>query len=324
MRRASITLLLLLTLTTAVFGQAASDKPEERKVSSNPDEARIVTSDIDLFWKAYDRARPENNLIVFRDEYLRVGSYGLKQFTRLRIGNSCNLVDQIEKRPRYYASIRQSTLKIDSMKEAIRVNLRRLKELYPEAVFPDIYFLIGRMNSGGTLTANALLIGSEMYARTATTPTEEMNDWERQVIKGVEVVPHIVTHELIHYQQKYAASATLLARSMNEGAADYIAELVSGGNINDHLHRYGNERERELWEEFKKEMDANDVSRWLYQGDQSKDRPADLGYYMGYKIAEAYYKRAADKKQAVKDILQIKDFHQFLAASGYAEKFKTK
>jgi uncharacterized protein YjaZ len=66
------------------------------------------------------------------------------------------------------------------------------------------------------------------------------------------------------------------------------------------------------------------VSRWLYQGDQSKDRPADLGYYMGYKIAEAYYKRAADKKQAVKDILQIKDFHQFLAASGYAEKFKTK
>jgi hypothetical protein len=255
--------LLLLTLTTAVFGQAASDKPEERKVSSNPDEARIVTSDIDLFWKAYDRARPENNLIVFRDEYLRVGSYGLKQFTRLRIGNSCNLVDQIEKRPRYYASIRQSTLKIDSMKEAIRVNLRRLKELYPEAVFPDIYFLIGRMNSGGTLTANALLIGSEMYARTATTPTEEMNDWERQVIKGVEVVPHIVTHELIHYQQKYAASATLLARSMNEGAADYIAELVSGGNINDHLHRYGNERERELWEEFKKEMDAKDVSRWL-------------------------------------------------------------
>jgi uncharacterized protein YjaZ len=180
------------------------------------------------------------------------------------------------------------------------------------------------MNSGGTLTANALLIGSEMYARTATTPTEEMNDWERQVIKGVEVVPHIVTHELIHYQQKYAASATLLARSMNEGAADYIAELVSGGNINDHLHRYGNERERELWEEFKKEMDAKDVSRWLYQGDQSKDRPADLGYYMGYKIAEAYYKRAADKKQAVKDILQIKDFHQFLAASGYAEKFKTK
>ncbi len=323
MRRVSTTLLLLLALSTTIFGQAAGDKPEERKVSSNPDEARIITTDIELFWKAYDRARPDNNLNVFRDEYLKIGSYGLKQFTRLRIGNSCNLVDVIEKHPKYYASIRQTTSKIDSMKDEIRASLRRLKELYPEAVFPDVYFLIGRMNSGGTLTANALLIGSEMYGKTQSTPVEEMGDWHRQVIKGVEAIPHIVTHELIHYQQKYPAADTLLARAMNEGVADFVAELVSGGNINDHLHRYGNARERELWEEFKKGMDAKDVSRWLYQGDQSKDRPADLGYYMGYKIAEAYYKRAADKKQAIKDILQIKDFHQFLTASGYDEKFKT-
>ena len=53
------------------------------------------------------------------------------------------------------------------------------------------------------------------------------------------------------------------------------------------------------------------------------DRPADLGYYIGYKIAEAYYKNAADKKQAVKDILEIKDFNEFLKASKYEEKFGT-
>jgi len=43
--------------------------------------------------------------------------------------------------------------------------------------------------------------------------------------------------------------------------------------------------------------------------------------FIGYKIAESYYSRAKDKKQAVKDILEIKDFNQFLKASRYDEKF---
>ena len=68
-------------------------------------------------------------------------------------------------------------------------------------------------------------------------------------------------------------------------------------------------------------MNGKDTSNWLYQGDKAKDKPADLGYYVGYKIAESYYNRAADKKQAIKDILDIKDFNGFLKASGYDEKF---
>jgi hypothetical protein len=46
-----------------------------------------------------------------------------------------------------------------------------------------------------------------------------------------------------------------------------------------------------------------------------------MGYWMGFKISEAYYKNAADKKQAVRDILVVKDCQEFLTASRYAEKF---
>ena len=56
-------------------------------------------------------------------------------------------------------------------------------------------------------------------------------------------------------------------------------------------------------------------------GEAAKERPADLGYYIGYKICEAYYQNAKDKKQAIKDILGIKDFNQFLKDSGYQGKF---
>lgn len=40
---------------------------------------------------------------------------------------------------------------------------------------------------------------------------------------------------------------------------------------------------------------------------------------MGFQIAEAYYDRAPDKRQAVYDLLHVSDPHQILARSGYGE-----
>lgn len=296
----------------------------EKEKNFDPDAAQIVTSDIALFWKAYDMAKPENDLIVFRDQYLRKGSVGLKEFTRTRIGSSCGLVDAIEKHPKYYAALREGSLKVDSYKEPIRASFHKLKEMYDGAVFPNVYFLIGRMNSAGTLTDEGLLIGVDMFGRTKDMPLDELSDWHKAVIKPTEALPFLVAHELIHYQQKYPTEhTTLLQQAITEGSADFIAGLIAGGHGNEHLHVYGNPREKELWLEFKKEMTGTDSSNWLYQGDKAKNRPADLGYYIGYKICEAYYKNAMDKKQAIKDILEIKDFEQFLRASKYEEKFKS-
>src|SRR5262249_36770426 len=114
---------------------------------------------------------------------------------------------------------------------------------------------------------------------------------------------------------------TLLGKALNEGGADFIGQLISGEHINPHLHEYGDPREKELWLEFKKEMTGKDGGKWHYQGERTKRRPAELGFYIAYKITESYYKNAADKKQAIKDILEIKDFDTFLKASRYEEKF---
>ena len=67
---------------------------------------------------------------------------------------------------------------------------------------------------------------------------------------------------------------SLLGKSLSEGGADFVGELISGGNINPRLHEYGNPREKQLWLEFKKEMNRSDASNWLYQGDKAKDKPA--------------------------------------------------
>jgi hypothetical protein len=46
-----------------------------------------------------------------------------------------------------------------------------------------------------------------------------------------------------------------------------------------------------------------------------------MGYYMGYKIVQSYYNNAKDKRQAIKDILEIKDVRKFYEASKYGETF---
>ncbi len=319
MKEKILLLLIIFTFSNALAAQNPDNNETPR--NTNPDAAKIVTSDIALFWKAFDMAKPENDLIVYRDEYFKKGSVGLNEFRRARIGNSCALVDMINAHPKYYASLRESSAKIETYKPQMQASFRRLKEIYPEAVFPDVYFLIGRMNSAGTLSDKGLLIGVDMFGKTDEKSLEGMSDWHKAVVVKIERIPFIVAHELIHYQQKNSFNQTLLARSIGEGVADFVAELIAGDTINPHLHKYGNPREKELWLEYKKEMAGNDVGNWMYQGEKAKNKPADLGYYMGYKIAESYYKNSADKKQAVKDILEIKDFQKFLADSKYDQKF---
>lgn len=268
-------------------------------------------------------AKPENNLIAYRDEYFKKGSVGLQEFLRTSIGNSCNLVAAIEAAPKYYVGLRAQSAKVENYKPQMLASFKKLKEIYPDAIFPNVYFVIGRMNTGGKATFKGLLIGVDMYGETDEFSVAELSGWKKAVVGGIEKIPFVVAHELVHYQQKYGlfGGLNLLGESLHEGGADFIGELISGGNANQPLHEYGNPREKQLWLEFKKEMNNMDTSNWLNQGDKAKDKPANLGYYIGYKVTEAYYNRAKDKKQAIKEILDIKDFNQFLKASGYDEKF---
>ncbi|HEY2165088.1 MAG TPA: hypothetical protein VGH04_13905, partial [Gemmatimonadaceae bacterium] len=110
----------------------------------------------------------------------------------------------------------------------------------------------------------------------------------------------------------------LLATALEEGCASFMAWTVTGVDPARAANPYGMAHEHELWVEFQREMNGTDASNWLYNGDRSKDRPADLGYFVGARICGAYYERAADKRRAVKEIFAMPDPAAFLARSGYA------
>jgi len=65
-------------------------------------------------------------------------------------------------------------------------------------------------------------------------------------------VVSIVIHELIHYQQQ-SRDTDLISESMKEGAADFIAELITGNQIDEDIKPYGDSHEQELWKKFQED-----------------------------------------------------------------------
>jgi hypothetical protein len=288
---------------------------------SDPNRAAIVTSDVNLFWATYDAVQRSSNpeMLIEKDYFLR-GSPGLQDFIFARIYSARDLCSVINRMPKYYATLRPATLHIKDFTPRIRASFRRMKELYPDSTFPDVYFLIGRLNSAGTTGPSGLLLGADMFGKGPQVPLDELDEWHRAVIQPVDSIPGVVAHELIHYQQRMEGK-TLLAAALREGSADFIGELISGENMNQTARNYGFEHEPELWMQFTLDMHGTDTSHWMYEGKVVNGRPADLAYFIGYRISQAYYEKAADKKKAIAEILNSKDADQLLNDSGYAKRF---
>jgi len=288
-------LLAALLINSGVHSQTA--------FPNDPDSVVFLTQDIDNFWKAFDLFKEDTTRNPFGPAYIDIGSDGVKGFTPYRIVSADNLLSVVKKRSSDYEKVRASTLKMKVKEKQCRSTFYALKYWYADARFPPVYFVIGAYNSGGTSTEQGVFIGAEKQ----TDP---------------DGVPYIVAHELIHFQQKnLSENPTLLQQSIMEGSADFLGELISGANINLPATVYGNKHEERLCKEFVQRMDSTDYQDWLYGVSGKDDRPNDLGYWMGYKIAEQYFRNAVDKKQAVKDILEVKDCKAFLAKSGFLKKY---
>ena len=285
--------LSLLTFSSQAFCQ---------NLEQDPSQAQFIVSDIPNFWTAFDEFNMSGGN-PFK-QYLEKGSSGLKDFVPYRIENPRNLKKTVTKRKSDYEQIRDESNKIQNSFNQIRSFYINFKELYDDAAFPTTYFVIGAFNSGGTSTTNGLIIGVELQ-----------ND--------IEKIPYVVAHELIHFNQNYSIKKmNLLEQSIKEGSADFVSELISGKNVNEHTFKFGEANEGELCSEFVTIMDDDNYHGWLYGTKGKKEgRPNDLGYWIGYKICQAYYANQTDKKQAIIDMLNISDFKDFLNKSDYLSKY---
>lgn len=303
-------------------------EPENKKM--------IQTIDIDHFWEAFDHLKKcksrKDSIASFQKIYLNRATNGLKDFIDAREFTAEKFVDAVSMVPKFYNSIRKNTLEVKDIVDDLNGLVANFKKIYPQFKEKKICFAIGIVNTGGTISDNFLLIGTEISASNKNVDLSEFtNEAFRKVLeRGDDVtqkIKNIVAHEYVHTQQnieisKNAINCNLLSSVIQEGMCDFIGELISGDQINKVAQEFGDAHEKELWLEFKNELCNQKANNWLYNYESVKDRPADLGYYIGYQISKEYYNNMTDKKQAIYDILNMNDPITFLQNSKYDQKKK--
>lgn len=285
----------------------------------------IETVDIDNFWKAYDKlkfATDKNDSInIIQKEYIDKASVYFKEFIRVRNFTAEEYSTLIAEYPKFWKSIRPETESIKNRKEEIEEVLDLYEKEIPKFKRPNVCFAIGCLRTGGTISDNLILIGTEIAASTPKTDKSELNFWLQNVIGKVGDVVSMVAHEVIHTQQFNHSKYILVTGTISEGASDFLAEKITGLNINKAtpIYSYGIENDCVLRKDFLNDLkkDKNDYSNWIYNGTNSKERPADLGYYIGYKIAEDYYNNSKNKNKAITDLLNIKKYKSIFKKSNY-------
>lgn len=290
---------------------------------SQPQNLKIFSEDVYRFLKIYPNLFDKNGDEVLWKDYITSGSTGLKTFFNVRMSSrSDNVLATIRKRKKYYGGLTPVAAQLPSFEKQIKEAALKLEFMYPDAIFPPIYFLVGNFNAAGTPDGGAgQLIGLEFFSNYPGHDTTELGKWEKANLSDTSRLVGVVVHEMMHVQQKNGGN-TVLAKCITEGACDFLTFLLLGKNISPRQYAYGQAHEKELYQRLTIEMNGTDLSYWMNNGEiEEKGIPSDMGYYIGFKICQAYYDKQPDKKKAIKYILEQNDFKKFLEESGYGSQF---
>lgn len=307
--------LLLLALYIPIFGGCQATYEFE-------------TSDITNFWAAYDMLETAktkaDSVKVIQENYLDMASEHFKEFITSRSLKAEGYVRAIAAYPKFWTSVRPLTEDVVNRKAEIYKVFSAYKKILPNFKQPDICFAIGYLTTGGTTDKNLIFIGTEIAASNQTVDKSEMTTQMKNVVEGTGDIAAYIAHETIHTQQRdsrlfISGKNALLEQSIREGIADFFTLEFLGLNVNEDIFEYGENNECELWKAFEQDLKNHprDYRKWVYNRATSKERPRDLGYYIGYKIAKAFYDKQQDKKKAIKTLLNVRKYDKVYKQSQY-------
>ena len=299
--------MMIRCLAATTFGLALAAPALAKDV---PTAAPVIhTDDVDRFYRIYDAASGHPGAEQLQHDYLDAGSEGLHELARRRNVTGARIAETIEKRPAVYADAKRCMAVLPRVRERLAKAIAKLAQLYPESHLPPVTIAVGRGKPVGIGSPVAgVQIGLEALCAT---------DWLNPDVEERFVT--VIAHEYAHTQQAASLAdnehPSVLEGSLAEGTAEFVAELITGHVSSGYFPALTRGREKAIETAFAADVDKTDLSDWLYNS--KPDKPADLGYWVGYRIVKAYYRHARDKRVALREILTMTDAHAFLAKSGW-------
>lgn len=274
----------------------------------------IISSDIANFWNAYDLIVATNDSIMqykYLDSlYIQKGTLGLKGIMNARNYSQQDYIDAINSYPKFWTSIRENTLKTDAYVSELNSGIERIQKIYPELKPAKIYFTIGALRTPGTTIDSLVLIGSELAMTDGNTVSSEFQgdiQRGRRIYFDSNPIDNLVllnVHEYVHTQQKPVVN-NLLSYVLHEGIAEFVSVTALGVPSSAPAIEYGKQNEA-VKTKFENELFFGyNRHEWLWSDYKNEFNVRDLGYYIGYQIAEINYNKAEDKQAAIKEMIEL-------------------
>lgn len=294
----------------------------------------IITSDIDNFWNAYDNVNTTKDSIqqikLLKTLFLDKASEGQKKMIQARNYSEKEYLNTINNFPKFWTSIRENTLKAKTIDKELSIGIDKLKSIYPQVKPAKIYFTIGALRSSGTTMDSLVLIGTELAFANKQTPTEEFPEYLSHLRSYFDSEPNknivfLNIHEYIHTQQKTTIGNNLLAQTVLEGVAEFLAEKALNTKSPNPQIQFGKENDAKIKSKFELEMFSPNVYNWIWNSANNEFGMRDLAYYVGYKICEEYYNTSENKQKAIEQMIQLdynneNELIEFVEKSNYFSK----
>ena len=319
-----------LLLVAALLLGASANPP--RPANVDPLTATINTEDVDRFAALMKRTSGKPTTAQLQRDYLEPGSFGIRVFTPDRIVDAEHLATAISKKPGDYALAVERCLSwVKEMTADLRSIYLGLHGALPNARLPQVYIVMGTGNSGGTAEPGAQVLGLEVLCRIAPT---------RAAFRTT--MRHFFAHETVHSFQQDAGMTVgadpLLTQVLVEGAADFIARLVTGEEPDSTRAAWAAPREGELWRQFEHDValtrpskgdampaagspEREAFKRWIGNyNNPPAGWPGEVGYWMGMRIWERRYAAASNKRAVLQEMLTVSAPAAVMKAGAYNAK----
>lgn len=276
-------------------------------------QSNVITTDIDNFWTAYDLVIQETDSLkqikLIDSLYIQKGTLGLQKIMKVKNYTAEEYVTLINKYPKYWHSIRKNTNKAKSLATELNEGIKKLKSIYPQLRPAKIYFTIGAMRTNGTTRDSSVLIGSELAMADSATDISEFEGETKEWLEtffGSSPIDGLVllnVHEYVHTQQNPIPN-NLLHTVLYEGIAEFVSVKALGVPSNAPAIEFGKSNPA-VREQFEHEMFYEWTFDWLWSNSPNQFGVRDLGYYIGYEIAERHYQKSSDKQKAIKELIEL-------------------
>lgn len=302
MNRAAMALLMGVTASSTVTCASNSAAAVSGQIE-------VQTEDVAHFYALFEGTKGRPTARQIQHGYLDVGTAGLRHLTQVRNVNAQNIARAVATQPELYRKARNCLAALPRVRQRLHRTFDNLIRLYPEGAKPPVTILVSRgkpIAIAGPRTG--VQVALEAMCSEASAKFLGANIDDRFV--------NVIAHEYIHVQQApEPAHPTVLQRALEEGVAEFIGELISGGVANVAVHEAALGRELEIENKFAADLDKTDLSAWF--DNTTPEHVGQLGYWTGYRIAKSYYRNATDKRTAVSEMIHITNARDFLARSGW-------